>query len=83
MKQKLLRVDAPHFCAGAIWQKDGETWRCTNTVAPIIAWMRGKTAGEVGDYLKRKGWAFSWLDIPDLTGDDPREALYDNSKTCG
>ncbi len=39
--QKLLRVVAPHFVAGAVFERVGDGWmigRC----APIIAWMRGK-----------------------------------------
>ena len=59
MTERLLQVTAPHFCAGAVWQRiDGE-WQCVEA-APILAWMRGKDAREVGAYLRRKGWRVYW-----------------------
>lgn len=62
---KLLRVEAPHFVAGAIWK--GPPWRCTEA-APILRWMVGKNADEVRDYLTRKGWRWQWLDDAPGTG---------------
>jgi len=52
----LLRVTAPHFCAGAIFEK-GE---CVKA-APIIKWMVGKPPLETRDYMRRKGWQWEWL----------------------
>lgn len=60
MTNRLLRVTAPHFVAGAIWRRDGPAWRCVDA-APILRWMVGKGAGEVKDYIARKGWAWEWL----------------------
>lgn len=59
--QRLLRVEAPHFTAGAVWSRrhDG-TWACVEA-APIIGWMVGKGPVEVKSYLIRKGWSFQWL----------------------
>lgn len=62
LKKQLLRVEAPHFVAAAMWVKTGEGWRCDpKQTAPIIRWMIGKTASYVGDYLRRKGWKYEWL----------------------
>lgn len=58
--ERLLRVEAPHFVAGAVWVREGAGWRCVE-VAPILRWMVGKPAPEVGAYLKRKGWAYEWV----------------------
>ena len=57
---RLLVVDAPHFYAGAVWQQVADAWQCTEA-APILRWMCGKSAAEVGAYLKRKGWAYQWV----------------------
>jgi len=59
--EKLLRVVAPKFVAGAIWRKENGIWRCVDA-APIIKWMIGKSAEQVADYLKKKqpGWTHSW-----------------------
>lgn len=60
---KLLRIEAPHFVAAAIWHKpDGGDWRVLRC-APILDWMRGKSACYVGEYLNRKaerGWTWQW-----------------------
>lgn len=61
MTERLLRVTAPHFVAGAVFARDESGgWRVRRT-APILGWMRGKSAGEIGAYLRRKGWRFEWL----------------------
>lgn len=58
-RPKLLRVVAPHFVAGAVWEfKHG--WQCVEA-APIIKWMVGKHPREVSSYLERKGWSYEWL----------------------
>lgn len=56
----LLRVTAPHFIAGAVFERVSDGWmigRC----APIIGWMRGKQAAVISAYLRRKGWTWKWL----------------------
>lgn len=59
MTEWLLRIEAPHFVAGAIWRKvDGE-WRCIDA-APIIRWMVGKDKS-IAAYLRKKGWMYQWL----------------------
>jgi len=60
-REKLLRVCAPHFCAGAIWRKIDGKWRCVEA-APILSWMRGRDPLWVRDYMKAKGWTYSWHD---------------------
>lgn len=47
----LLRVNAPHFTAGAIMTEDKVIH-----AAPIIYWMVGKDRGYLKRYCKRKGW---------------------------
>ncbi len=61
IKEKLLRVVAPHYVAGAVWQNDGTGWRCINA-APIIKWMIGKDPQAVANYFngKKKGYSYSW-----------------------
>lgn len=58
--EKLLRVEAPHFVAGAVWEKKGSLWACVQA-APIISWMKGKSSEYVQSYLKRKNWRYQWL----------------------
>ncbi len=57
----LLRVTAPHFVAGAVWERvEGYEWRCTEA-APIIRWMVGKRSTDVRRYLNRKpGWSYTY-----------------------
>ena len=54
--KRLLRVEAPYFIAGAIW--DGRN--CIKA-APIIGWMVGKEPEYVRNYLIRKNWKYEWL----------------------
>lgn len=58
--ERLLRVEAPHFVAGAVWVPVGGVWSCTEA-APILKWMVGKPPAEVKAYLTRKGWSWEWL----------------------
>lgn len=59
----LLVVTAPHFVAGAVWEKRGGEWHCTNA-APILKWMVGMRPDAVSDYLTRKRWAYEWITQP-------------------
>jgi hypothetical protein len=58
MAERILRVTAPHFCAGAVFV--GPPWRCVEA-APILKWMVRKPPAETRAYLDRKGWAYEWL----------------------
>ena len=51
MTGRLVRVTAPHFCAGLIV----EGGRCV-TAAPILKWAIGKDADYLSRYFRRKGW---------------------------
>jgi len=55
-----LRVDAPHFCAGAVFEKQAGEWVCLEA-APILNWMRKKKPSEIGAYLKYKRWPYKWI----------------------
>lgn len=58
---RLLRVEAPHFVAGAIWRRGPSgRWVCVHA-APIIGWMLLKDASQTGRYLNRKRWKYEWL----------------------
>jgi len=61
MTERILRVVAPHFVAGAVWVKEYGQWKCSDRVAPIIKWMRLKTPDQIVRYLKKKGWEYQWL----------------------
>ena len=54
--ERLLRVIAPHFVAGAIWRG-----RECIQAAPILRWMIGKQPASVAIYMTRKGWKWEWL----------------------
>jgi hypothetical protein len=58
----LLCVSAPHFVAGAVWERRGYAWHCLRA-APILHWMLGKTPAHCGNYFARKGWAFEWIPL--------------------
>lgn len=47
----LIRVELPRFVAGVIANADGRIER----TAPILAWSRGKTAGELTAWVMRQG----------------------------
>lgn len=74
--QMTLRVEAPHFCAGAVFQKQGNQWVCVEA-APIIAWMRKKKPRDIGAYLRYKRWKFQWINEHDHRDNDGglREAV--------
>lgn len=63
MKERLLTIDAPHFCAGSVWRYKDGNWQCTDQVAPIIKWVKNKKWEELEAYLKRKQWKYYWTDI--------------------
>ena len=51
MSETLIRVTAPHFCAGIVIKGD----RCTDA-APILGWCVGKNQAKLAAYFVRKGW---------------------------
>jgi hypothetical protein len=64
----LLRVEAPHFVAGAIFRRTpARGWTCVRA-APILDWMTGKALISVKPYLDRKGWGQTWSPPPGGTG---------------
>jgi hypothetical protein len=58
--EKLLRVSAKHFVAGAVFEKRGMVWCCT-VAAPIIKYMVGMEPTKIKAYLVKKGWWYEWL----------------------
>jgi hypothetical protein len=60
----MLRVVAPHFCAGADFEKVGDVWHITKC-APILWWMRGKPASHIKAWLDEKNYEYQWLEVSD------------------
>jgi hypothetical protein len=63
-KYRLLRVTTEYYCAGALWVKRSGVWACEKS-APILNWMRFKSASEVHLELLRLEAKFEWLEITD------------------
>lgn len=55
MERRILHVEAPHYCAGAILEKVNGRWECVEA-APIIKWMEGKPITDTKKYLDGKGF---------------------------
>lgn len=51
MAETLVRITAPHFCAGLVMVGD----RCTEA-APILAWAVGKGRDFLRSYFAGKQW---------------------------
>lgn len=56
----LLRITAPHFCAGIVLDDAGHVIRA----APILAWIRGRKIDAITAYAKRKGWLIEQISVP-------------------
>lgn len=55
MREQTLRVEAPHFCAHAVFRNG----RCV-AAAPIIRWMMTADNGQIKRWLDHKGYTYSW-----------------------
>jgi hypothetical protein len=58
--ERLLRVSAKHFVAGAVFEKRGGVWCCT-VAAPIIKYMVGMEPAKIKAYIAKKRWGFEWV----------------------
>ena len=54
-KERLIRIEAPHFVAGLVWKQSG------SLCAPIIHYMRLWSLAKIFDYCKKKKWTCSIL----------------------
>lgn len=63
MKQRLLRIEAPYYVAGAIFEQRNGDWFCVKA-APIIKWLKGKYLEELSNFLNKRqvGWKHQWID---------------------
>jgi hypothetical protein len=52
----MIRIDAPHFCAGAIINNG-----VIKGAAPILKWMENKTVEKVIKYCNQKKWHWQIL----------------------
>jgi len=55
----ILVVEAPHFYAGATYEKIDGRWECTGA-APILKWLIGMSPQKAAIYIQRKGWIIHW-----------------------
>jgi hypothetical protein len=65
--RRVLRVTARHFCAGAVWERTPQGWRCIRA-APIIGWMTQCSATEARDRLDLMRYTWEWINadaVPD------------------
>lgn len=61
-RRYLIRVDAPHYVAGAVVERiDGE-WKVTAT-APILRWMFKRSVKDSFKYFKDKGYKYERIPI--------------------
>lgn len=56
MSEILIRIEAPHLCAGIIMSND----RCVSA-APILGWTVGRDTASLRAYFAAKGWKASIL----------------------
>ena len=67
-KQALLRIEAPHFVAGALFVKEpvpAGHWICIEA-APIIHWLKSASPqfilSKLQWYKATKGWKWEWVE---------------------
>lgn len=64
-REILLRVEAPNFCAGAVFMDGEDAIDCIETAPILRKWVAGKTLAEALKILRRKecnaGWKVSYL----------------------
>lgn len=58
--EALLRIEAPHFVAGAIFENRDGGWKCIKA-APIIRYLCKMSPSEIKRYLDSKGWRYRWV----------------------
>ena len=63
MNGRIVRITAPHFCAGIIlyekevhYKKYNRSRIYLNTTAPILHYMEDWTFGKIARYCKIKNW---------------------------
>ena len=62
LKNRLLRVEAPHFVAGCEWIKSGDSWKANqNACAPILKWIVKMSPIDARRHLISKGWKWEWI----------------------
>jgi len=69
MINKLIRITAPHFCAGVVTyvgrtyikHKGASIHPREHITAPIVHYMKQWTVAEIMRYCKTKGWKYELL----------------------
>jgi len=59
MMKVLMRIEAPHYVAGIVFENGKATKEC----APIIKWMNGKEWNWVVAYLNSKKFSYMWIEV--------------------
>jgi hypothetical protein len=62
-REILLRVEAPNFCAGAVYRFGEDSIDCIETAPILRRWLAGKSLAEAMKILGRKerdGWKVSY-----------------------
>ena len=59
MKEIILRISSPYFCAGVVFKKDkvDNEWKCTDA-APIVRYMIGWDNIKIKEYCNNKKWKY-------------------------
>lgn len=60
----LVRIEAPHFCAGFVYDPAQKQPR---QVAPIIWYMHKWPIDRVSDYCRKKGWKMEVMPMESAT----------------
>jgi len=59
--KRLLRIEAPHFTAGIVYELKPSGWYpVPQQTAPILKWAINKSANEMIDWLKTKNYKYQW-----------------------
>lgn len=57
---RLLRIEAPHLCAGVVVDAAG----IVRETAPILSWARGWTGRRLRAYAAGRGWCAAYVGEP-------------------
>ena len=59
--ERLLRITGRGFCAGAVFTRVGQTWRCTQCAPILRRWMLNREARDVHKEILHRRLAYEWV----------------------
>ena len=62
-KRILIRIEAPHYVAGAIAELQENSNYKIIKAAPIISWMKGDFVNGIVDWCKEKGYKIETYEV--------------------